>query len=72
MCTSYSEIYLNAMAGAHYDGRMDGRKTEPNYIFLFNSFGAKFQTTFVVCFGFLQPPIGKKFICTVVRQCQTA
>ena len=34
----------------------------------FNSIGAKFQTTFVVCFFvvvFLKQTIGKKFICKV-------
>ena len=33
----------------------------------FNSFGAKFQMTFVICFFFNKLSIGKKFICKVER-----
>ena len=34
----------------------------------FNSFGAKFQTTFVVCFFYSnKPSLGKTFICKVER-----
>ena len=35
---------------------------------VFNSFGAKFQMTFVVCFFYFNKlPFGKKFICKVER-----